>query len=300
MYDNLLLKILLILACAISGCSCFRTDMMSLRSNPLSSHRQKISSTVTRTVLKADAAGGFFSKVKKLQKAFDDEVWDLFQGAKERKWSPDRRPEGSKGERAGPGPDTVLSWGGAQSIETYERMVEKMEDDMEGVNPQTPLGSASVTMYGEGGKLDSDEMEAELDAFRDQQAPALGSDSRNIADAVELAELVRAKYGKYHDVAILRNTGQIAMNLYGPHLSQRAFPYTEEQYMQKLSTIVLMLNDFDQAWYVKQFLLSPIVPRNGLPSTPRFDTAVTLRLNLSPTWKNVPKEIVDGWFAFGG
>ena len=88
------------------------------------------------------------------------------------------------------------------------------------------------------------------------------------------------------------------MNLYGPHLWQRAFPYTEKQYIQKLSTIVLMLNDFDQAWYVKQFLLSPIVPRNGLPSTPRFDTAVTLRLNLSPTWKNVPKEIVDGWFAF--
>ena len=28
---------------------------------------------------------GFFVKVKEMQKAFDDEVWDLFQGAKERK-----------------------------------------------------------------------------------------------------------------------------------------------------------------------------------------------------------------------
>jgi hypothetical protein len=141
-------------------------------------------------------ATSFFDKVKQMQKAFDDEVWDLFQGAKERKWSPDRRPEANKGERAGPSPDTVLSWGGAQSIEIYERMVEQMEDDMEGVNPQTPLGSAAVTLYGEGSKLDSEQMEEELDAFRDQQAPALGSDSRNIADAVELAELVRAKYGK--------------------------------------------------------------------------------------------------------
>lgn len=205
-----------------------------------------------------------------------------------------------KGTRAGPSKDSPLSWGGAKSIEVYEAMTEQMENDMEGVGKNAPLGSAAVTMYGEATKLDSDEIERELDGMRDQQAPALGSESRNILDEVELAELVRAKYGKYHDVAILKNTGQIAFNLYGPHLSQRAFPYTEEQFLSKLKTIVLMLNDFDQAWYVKQFLLSPIVPRNGLPSTPRFDTAVTLRLNLSPTWKNVDKESVDGWFALPG
>lgn len=189
------------------------------------------------------------------------------------------------------------------------------------------------------GRIEEECENIETFHFHSNSLHNANSNSRNIADAVELAELVRAKYGKYHDIAILRNTGQIAFNIYGPHLSQRAFPYTEEQYMQKLSTIVLMLNDFDQAWYVKQvgggygrrnhsggtthlknlkashassahqmlnaltslspqFLLSPIVPRNGLPSTPRFDTAVTLRLNLSPTWKNVPKSIVDGWFAF--
>ena len=51
---------------------------------------------------------------------------------------------------------------------------------------------------------------------------------------------------------------------------------------------------------MKQFLLSPIVPRNGLPSTPRYDTAVTLRLNLSPTWKSVDKKIVEEWFSARG
>jgi len=101
-------------------------------------------------------------------------------------------------------------------------------------------------------------------------------------------------------VAILRNTGQTAFNIYAPHLSQGSFPYTEGQYLEKLNIIVAMLNDFDQAWYVKQFLLSPIVPRNGLPSTPRFDTAVTLRLNLSPTWKDVDQKIVEEWFSLPG
>ncbi|GMH66831.1 hypothetical protein TrLO_g12762 [Triparma laevis f. longispina] len=240
-----------------------------------------------------------FESLKKAQKAFDDEVWDLFQGAKERKWSPDRRPENMKGTRAGPGEESELMWGGAKSLEMYTRMIEESENDQQSFSGAS-LGSAAVTMYGESGKLTSDEMEEELRQFRSYQAPILGSPSRHISSAVELAELVRAKYGKYHDVAILRNTGQTAFNIYGPHLSQSSFPYTESQYLQKLNIIVAMLDDFDQAWYVKEFLLSPIVPRNGLPSTPRYDTAVTLRLNLSPTWRDVDPQKIEEWFSLPG
>mmetsp|Transcript_9384 Transcript_9384/g.18766 ORF Transcript_9384/g.18766 Transcript_9384/m.18766 type:complete len:314 (+) Transcript_9384:16-957(+) len=242
---------------------------------------------------------GFFVKVKEMQKAFDDEVWDLFQGAKERKWSPDRRPKSEQGMSAGPGPDSQLSWGGAESLEVYERMVGEIGEDKQSI-ADVPLGSAAVAMYGERGKLSADDMEEELRAFRSFQAPVLGSNSRTIGSGVELAELVRAKYGKYHDVAVLRNTGQTAINIYGPHLSQRSFPYTESQFLEKLDVVVAMLNDFDQAWYLKEFLLSPIIPRNGLPSTPRFDTAVTLRLNLSPTWKDVDEALVEEWFSLPG
>lgn len=241
-----------------------------------------------------------FDSIKKAQKAFDDEVWDLFQGAKERKWSPDRRPENMKGTRAGPSAESQLTWGGAQSLEMYSRMIEESENDVQTFSGTSALGSAAVTMYGEAGKLSSEEMEEELRQFRSFQAPVLGSPSRQISSAVELAELVRAKYGKYHDVAILRNTGQTAFNIYGPHLSQSSFPYTESQYLEKLNIIVAMLDDFDQAWYVKEFLLAPIVPRNGLPSTPRFDTAVTLRLNLSPTWRDVDKNKIEEWFSMPG
>ena len=272
-----------------------------------------------------NGVGAFFSKVKEIQKAFDDEVWDLFQGAKERKvrfcshsrragnkqasrltllllpkqWSPDRRPKSEQGVSAGPSLNSQLSWGGAESLEVYERMVGEIGDDKQSI-ADVPLGSAAVAMYGERGKLSAEDMEEELKAFRSFQAPVLGSNSRTIGSGVELAELVRAKYGKYHDIAVLRNTGQTAVNIYGPHLSQRSFPYTESQFLEKLDVVVAMLNDFDQAWYVKEFLLGPIIPRNGLPSTPRFDTAVTLRLNLSPTWKDVDEKLVEEWFSLPG
>ena len=103
-------------------------------------------------------------------------------------------------------------------------------------------------------------------------------------------------------MSILRNMGQIGFNIYGPSLGDvRGFGYTESQYISKLDTVCAMLNDFDQAWYLREFLLEPIYPRRGLPSTPRADTAVTLRINTSPTWQYVDPDLVDEWFkVFGG
>lgn len=55
-----------------------------------------------------------------------------------------------------------------------------------------------------------------------------------------------------------------------------------------------------QAWFVKQFLTQPIAPRAGLPSRPRPDSAVTLRLNNSPSWREVDPEEVNSWFELMG
>lgn len=49
-----------------------------------------------------------------------------------------------------------------------------MEEDTQKANPTSALGSAAVTMYGEGSKLDKEDLEIELDLYRDQQAPVLG------------------------------------------------------------------------------------------------------------------------------
>eukprot|EP00466_Bigelowiella_natans_P018048 jgi/Bigna1/62962/fgenesh1_kg.45_\ len=120
----------------------------------------------------------------------------------------------------------------------------------------------------------------------------------------KLAEMVFAKYGKYHDVTLLQakpfgaDFRQVAVNIYGPHLGNPSFPYSEQQYLDKLDGIAHMLNTWDQAWYVQEFLESEIKPRRGLPSRPRSDTAVTLRLNQSPTWPLVPDEQVSEVFSW--
>eukprot|EP00747_Dinoflagellata_sp_TGD_P187189 gnl/TRDRNA2_/TRDRNA2_44721_c0_seq1.p1 gnl/TRDRNA2_/TRDRNA2_44721_c0~~gnl/TRDRNA2_/TRDRNA2_44721_c0_seq1.p1 ORF type:complete len:307 (+),score=50.06 gnl/TRDRNA2_/TRDRNA2_44721_c0_seq1:23-922(+) len=233
-------------------------------------------------------------------KSLEEELYDFAVGRKAKRWQPDRRPEHMRGKSAGPGPDSKLSWGGAENTAMYEDMAERMVAESKATGKkktnELPLGSAATALTGESGKADS-QMDGQIQKEMIQALKPEEESARYFEDAVELAELIQGKYGRYYDAAIMRNAGQVAFNLYGAYLGQRTFPYTEEQYLQKLTNIVILLNDVDQAWYVKKFLLSPIAPRNGLPSTPRSDTAVTLRLNLSPTWNDKEDpETVETWF----
>lgn len=258
---------------------------------------------LTSALLRQEKESGF--KWGNFWKKFDDEVWDAFQGRKEQRWSPDRRPEGQRGA-AGPGEESKLAWGGAKSKEEYEEMCEKQQfalaDKAEKLMASEPLGNAAVALQGESAKGDdyakpkAESQKGFEDLVIEAQVPE--GEARTISGAVEFAEMIHGKFGRYHDVAVLRNVGQVGFNTYFPSLGQRKFSYTEEQYLDKLDSILTMLNELDQAWFVRNFLLSPKAPRMGLPSSPRADTAVTLRLNLSPTWDDERnQEIVDAWLA---
>lgn len=107
----------------------------------------------------------------------------------------------------------------------------------------------------------------------------------------ELAALCYAKYGVMHDMAIKQVSFPglqrvVALNLYSGQLGQRSFPFTEEEYLAKLDAVAYLVNSFMCAEFVRAFFKQPVAPRAGLPSRPRVDTAVTLRLNGSPTWDN--------------
>ena len=78
----------------------------------------------------------------------------------------------------------------------------------------------------------------------------------------------------------------------------RAFKLTEPQYLAKCSRVAAQLTEWDQAWFVREFLAEPVRPRRGLPSRPRADTAVTLRLNTSPTWKYIDPEDVNKYWEY--
>lgn len=239
--------------------------------------------------------------------AVEPEVWEMVQGRKERRWSPDRRPESQQGKQDGPGKDSQLSWDGLKSALQLEKMAQRQHAAyLERLNTQMqnlPLGSAATVLYGESAKADA-RLDAEISAGLDKMiriAKVPEGAEGKIDGPVAFAELIMGKYGKYHDVAVMRNAGQVAFNIYEAYLGQASFRYTEGQYLQKLESILSLLNDLEETWYIKEFLTSPVQPRNGLPATPRADTAVTVRLNESPTWDDTnDPDIVEAWYMLKG
>eukprot|EP00967_Tisochrysis_lutea_P138604 scaffold250533_cov36-Tisochrysis_lutea.AAC.1 len=247
-------------------------------------------------------ACGFFDDI---MKKADEAVWDAFQGRKERIWSPDRRPEDQRGpfdfSRS------TLSWGregcDIDSDDPVKGCAQISEEVAASLRAIAETPSDYVT-YEDDMKLLADGrggLAGEFSGKLAMYAQVPGNPLARETSGRELAELCFAKYGRYHDMTILRNKvsgnrWQVAFNIYGPCLGQRSFGYTEDQYLQKLDRTALMLNSWDQAWYVKQFMTQPIAPRAGLPSRPRPDSAVTLRLNNSPNWREVNQEEVNSWF----
>mmetsp|Transcript_6786 Transcript_6786/g.19649 ORF Transcript_6786/g.19649 Transcript_6786/m.19649 type:complete len:330 (-) Transcript_6786:144-1133(-) len=255
--------------------------------------------------MKEEAAAPLEEEKPKKQKgfweAFDETVWDLFQGRKEKIWAPDRRPEDERGPYDKS--KSTLSWGDETKVdEALFQPLAPSSDPKKVAATETPVvglaNQGSLPMQEAESKNDDVNLELSERLKRLEIESVVPDGPERFLEGRQLAELCFAKYGRYHDMALLRNTGQIGFNIYGPGLGdRRGFGYTEEQYLQKLDTVCAMLNDFDQAWYVREFLLEPIYPRRGLPSTPRADTAVTLRLNTSPTWRFVDEDKVEEWFT---
>lgn len=116
-----------------------------------------------------------------------------------------------------------------------------------------------------------------------------------------LAILCYRKYGFFHDMAIKQdcmNRGKmarwVALNLYFGYVGLRGFPYTDEEYIEKCDAVAAIVCQLDQEQFVYDFFQEKPIPRRGLPSRPRQDTAVTLQLNRSPTWD---QEKAEEWFS---
>lgn len=117
----------------------------------------------------------------------------------------------------------------------------------------------------------------------------------------ELADLCYKKYGKFHDMCVKNsciskgNTRRwVALNVYIGHLGQKSFPMTSAEYVQKLESVAQICTGLRQSAYIREFFAEPPIPRRGLPSRPRTDTAVSLRLNRSPTWSD---DVAEEFFS---
>jgi len=269
---------------------------MSSKATPVL-HSPALQQQEQKDVIAKEGLSSFF-------KTLDAVSWDMLQGRRERRWNPDRRPESQRGERAGPGEGSQLSWGGQISGLHMNFMARQQHAAYaERSNAQLrnlPLGSAATALFGESAKGD-DELDVEVLAGLEKliRNTKIGDEGK-IDGPVALAELIMRKYGKYYDVAVVRNSRQVAFNIYDSYLGQASFAYTEDQYLQKLESILSLLDAVGQTWYIKEFLTSPIKSRRGLPSTPQSDTAVTVCLNQSPTWDDSrDQDIVQLWFTPG-
>jgi len=139
-----------------------------------------------------------------------------------------------------------------------------------------------------------------------EEAEEGGEEEYEVEDltAQELITMCHAKYGKYHDMSIkqtrLTGSGEgmrrwVWLNIYVGHYGQKSFPYTEAEYVDKVDSVVGMLNAWNQQEWVRAFFREKPTPKRGLPSYPRVDTAVSLRLNGSPTWDD---KLTEGFFTY--
>lgn len=124
----------------------------------------------------------------------------------------------------------------------------------------------------------------------------------NILTGAELALMCYKKYGLYHDMALKADKMQlvsdkrlVSVNIYYAYFGQLnpQFQYSEEQYLAKLDAIARAVNQWGQAEFVREFFRERPTAYRGLPSRPRWDTAVSIRLNRSPTWNDA---LADDYF----
>eukprot|EP00960_Hanusia_phi_P019749 582992-Hanusia_phi.AAC.2 len=135
-----------------------------------------------------------------------------------------------------------------------------------------------------------------------QQMQQVDASSNTLLTGAELALLCNKKYGLYHDMALKCDKLQlvtdrklVSVNIYYAYYGQinPRFPYSEADYLAKLDTIANAVNTWGQADYVRAFFAEKPTAYRGLPSRPRWDTAVSIRLYKSPSWNDA---LVEDWF----
>jgi len=149
--------------------------------------------------------------------------------------------------------------------------------------------------------LDDADLSGALTA-RLQQLDYSESQQADLITGAELALLCYKKYGLYHDMALKCDMLQlvsdkklVSVNIYYAYYGQLnpRFQYSEAEYLQKCDLIASAINQWGQAAFVREFFAEPPRAYRGLPSRPRWDTAVSIRLYKSPTWTGAG---VEEWF----
>jgi hypothetical protein len=105
-----------------------------------------------------------------------------------------------------------------------------------------------------------------------------GEDDR--FDGLELARLIRSKYGRSYDVTLIRKEfmgrNLLAMNVMWKYREQRSFPLSEEEYLLRLDEVANALRCWGAVAHVRNSL-------QALKERPRIGKAVSIFIDMDQT-----------------
>ncbi|GLJ37179.1 hypothetical protein SUGI_0754210 [Cryptomeria japonica] len=122
-------------------------------------------------------------------------------------------------------------------------------------------------------------MQNKEDKFRKDLERIVGKDDSDFS-GLELATLIRNKYGRSYDVTLIKKEfmgrNLLAMNVMWKYCEQRSFPLTEEEYLLRLDDVANNLKCWGAVSHVRNSLAK-------VKERPRIGKAVSIFIDMDET-----------------
>ncbi|GMG98882.1 hypothetical protein Nepgr_000722 [Nepenthes gracilis] len=126
-------------------------------------------------------------------------------------------------------------------------------------------------------ELSKSESEEEIgESFRENLERIVGADDATFS-GIELATLIRNKYGRSYDVQLIKKEflgrNLLALNVMWKYMEQRSFPLTEEEYILRLDDVANTLKCWGAVSHIRNSLAK-------LKERPRIGKAVSIFIDM--------------------
>lgn len=115
---------------------------------------------------------------------------------------------------------------------------------------------------------------------RDELERLVGGAEDDMFSGLDLANLIRKKYGRSYDVTLIRKEfmgrNLLAMNVMWKYREQRSFPLTEEEYLLRLDDVATSLRCWGAVAHVRNSL-------DRSKDRPRIGKAVSIFIDMDDT-----------------
>jgi hypothetical protein len=147
--------------------------------------------------------------------------------------------------------------------------------DDDGGGEEEDAAAAAGAGAGAGGGSTNNEQSRREDLER-----LVGGGEDDRFDGLELARLIRSKYGRSYDVTLIRKEfmgrNLLAMNVMWKYREQRSFPLSEEEYLLRLDEVANALRCWGAVAHVRNSL-------QALKERPRIGKAVSIFIDMDQT-----------------